>query len=87
MPAQLGASTWGLYIMDVESGTVCVYRANPETSRFKLMAVRFFRNDRFLSDFNNDSPTPKEVLKQVEQQRQREQIEGPGAGEIGRAHV
>jgi hypothetical protein len=76
MPSQLGPNTWGLYLMDVEAGTICVYKANPENSRFRLMAVRYFRNDRFLNDFNNDSPTPREVLKQVEQQRQREQIEG-----------
>ena len=83
MPAQLGMNAWGLYILDVESGTVCVYRATPETSRFKLMAVRYFRNDRFLIDFNNDSPTPREVLKQVEQQRQREQIEAPTTAPAG----
>src|ERR1043166_565996 len=38
MPAQLGVNSWGLYLMDVDSGTICVYKATPETSHFRLMA-------------------------------------------------
>ena len=76
MPAQLGPNTWGLYLMDVDSQTICVYRALPESSRFRLMAARSFKSDRFLEDFNNDEPTPREIQKEVEQQRQRQQLEG-----------
>jgi len=76
MPAQLGPNTFGLYLLDLDSQTITVYRTNPETSRLKLMAARTFRNDRFLMDLNNDAPAPKDVQKLVEQQRQREQIEG-----------
>lgn len=76
MPAQLGSITWGLYLMDVDSQTLCVYRVNPETSRFRLMAARSFKYDRFLEDLNNDTPTPAEVQRQVELQRHREQLEG-----------
>lgn len=76
MPAQLGPGTWGVYLMDVDSQTITVYRAAPDSSRFKLMAARSFRNDRFLEDVNNDTPTPKEVQKLVESQRQRDALEG-----------
>jgi hypothetical protein len=76
MPAQLGPSTYGVYLMDVDSQTITVYRAMPDTSRFRLMAARSFRNDRFLEDLNNETPTPKDVQKLVEAQRQRDAIEG-----------
>jgi len=75
MPAQLGPATFGLYLMDVDAGTICVYRANPEISRFRLMAARSFRNDRFLEDYNNETPTPRDVQRLIDNQRQRQAIE------------
>ncbi len=71
MPAQLGPAAWGLYLMDVDSGTISVYKTTPENNRFRLMAARSFKYDRFLEDFNNESPRPKEVQKLVEDQQQR----------------
>ncbi|MGN6369570.1 MAG: hypothetical protein ACTHN5_15030 [Phycisphaerae bacterium] len=71
MPAQLGNNAWGVYLMDVDSQTISVYRALPETNRFRLMAVRSFKNDRFLENFNNEAPLPKDVEKMVAQERQR----------------
>ena len=76
MPAQLGPTAYGLYLMDADSQTITVYRALPDTSRFRLMAARSFRYDRFLEDVNNETPIPKEVQKLVEAQRQREALEG-----------
>ena len=75
MPAQLGPQTYGLYLMDVDSGTITVYRAMPDSSRFRLMAARSFKNDRFLEDYNNDHPTPPEVQKLVADQRTRQENE------------
>lgn len=71
MPAQLGPSSYGLYLMDVDSSTICVYEAEPEKPRFHLMAARSFKYDRFLEDINNSAPTPKDVQGIVEKQRQR----------------
>ena len=85
MPAQLGTTTWGLYLMDVDAGTICVYRANPDNLRFRLMAVRDFRYDRYLTDVNNDSPTPKEVQKLVAQQKERERLEGKNGDKVPEA--
>jgi len=76
MPAQLGPTAWGVYLMDVDSQTITVYRAVPDTSRLKLMAARSYRYDRFLEDVNNDTPTPRDVQKLVEAQRQRGALEG-----------
>jgi hypothetical protein len=74
-PAQLGPQTFGLYLMDVDSGTICVYKAIPETSRFRLMAARSFKNDRFLEDYDNEGLLPRDVQKVVANQRQRQTLE------------
>lgn len=74
MPAQLGVNSWGLYLMDVDSQTICVYKATPETSHFRLMASRSFKYDRFLEDLNNETLRPKEVQKIVEAQQQRKEL-------------
>jgi len=76
MPAQLGPDSYGLYLLDLDAGNIVVYKAIPSTNRLHLMAARNFRNDRFLEDFNSDSPTPKEVQKLIQQQRQRQDLEG-----------
>jgi hypothetical protein len=75
MPAQLGPMTFGLYLMDVDSGTICVYKALPDNNHFRLMAARSFKYDRFLEDYNNETLTPKEVQKLVETQRQRQDLQ------------
>jgi hypothetical protein len=75
MPAQLGPTTFGLYLMDVDSGTICVYKAMPESSRFRLMAARSFKNDRFLEDYDTDGLRPGDVQKLVNNQRQRQNLE------------
>ncbi|HUO08457.1 MAG TPA: hypothetical protein VM008_09180 [Phycisphaerae bacterium] len=75
MPAQLGANAWGVYLMDVDSQTLCVYRTTPETNRFRLMAARSFKNDRFLEDYDNEGLLPKDVQKMVSNQRQRQNLE------------
>ena len=71
MPAQLGPTAFGVYLMDVDSSTICVYRTLPDTSRLKFMAARSFKYDRFMEDLNNDPPTPKEIQKLIQKQRDR----------------
>lgn len=75
-PAQIGPRDFGCYLMDVDAGTISIYRVDAATSRMRLLSARSFRNDRLLEDFNNDSPTPREVQKLVQQQKTREEIEG-----------
>ena len=75
MPAQLSPTTFGLYLMDVDSGTICVYKALPDNNHFKLMASRSFKYDRFLEDYNNETLRPKEVQKLVEAQQQRQDLQ------------
>jgi hypothetical protein len=78
MPAQLGPQAWGIYLMDVDSGTFCVYQvlsdptSGSRVQRVRLAAARSFKQDRFLEDWNNEKPTPTEVGAIVQQQRQRQ---------------
>lgn len=78
MPAQLGPNAFGVYLLDVDSQTICVYRALPDTSHFRLMAARSFQHDRFLQDFNNEPLRPKDVQKLVQDQRQRLELQMRG---------
>jgi hypothetical protein len=75
MPAQLGPNAYGLYLMDVDSGTICVYKTTPETNHFRLMAARTYKYDRFMEDFNNEPLHPSEVKKIVESQQQRQGLQ------------
>ncbi len=71
MPGQLGPHQYGVFLMDLDSDTLCVYETLPQRSRLRLMAARNFQYDRFLKDLNNEAPTPHQVKKLVLQQRQR----------------
>jgi hypothetical protein len=84
MPAQLGPQVWGVYLMDVDSGTFCVNQAVTEGSggrvnRLRLAAARSFKQDRFLEDWNNENPTPAQVGALVQQQRTRMGLRGQTA--------
>ena len=61
--------TYGLYLLDLEHGTICVYQYLPATRKLRLMAARTFLFDRKLEVYNNAAPTPREVKHLVEQQR------------------
>ena len=78
MPAQLGPNSYGLYLMDVDSSTICVYRAEPDSSKLRFMASRSFKYDRFMEDFNTEGLRPKDVQKLVEQQQQRTGLQEKG---------
>lgn len=61
--------TYGLYLLDLEHGTICIYQYLPATRKLRLMAARTYVFDRKLEDYNNAAPTPREVKRLVEQQR------------------
>jgi hypothetical protein len=71
MPAQIGPNSYGLYLLDVDSSTICVYQALPDGQKFKFMASRSFKYDRFMEDFNNEGLRPKDIQKIVQNQQQR----------------
>jgi hypothetical protein len=73
MPAQFSPSTWGCYVMDIDTQTLCAYQFSGAEHSLKLMAARNFKNDRRLSNFNT-APPPTEVQTWVK--KEQEQLRG-----------
>lgn len=70
MPAQFNASTWGCYVLDIDTQTLCAYRYKPKTgdgADLELIAARKISYDRKLTNFNSDHPSWMEVKQWVEQ--------------------
>jgi hypothetical protein len=69
---QLTAKTYGLFMMDVDNGTVWCYELQRGASgepQMKLAAARSWIYDRFLEEFNVADPVPTVVKTLVQQQR------------------
>jgi hypothetical protein len=71
MPGQLSSTTWGVYLLDVDSQTLGVYSYAPGQRQLQLLAARTYRHDRRLSNFNTSAPTPEEVRELVEREARR----------------
>lgn len=69
MPAQLSSTQWGVYLLDVDNGTICVYQYNVAGTQLQFVAARDYRNDRRLWNFNT-RPSPDDVRQLVEKQRE-----------------
>jgi len=68
---QLSRDVYGLYLVDLEHATICVYEYLPAgtgSSRLRLMAARTFAFDRQLDEYNTE-PLPREIKTLVEQHR------------------
>ena len=72
---QLSPNTHGLFMMDVDAGTIWVYEYVAKEDRLRLVAARSWLYDRYLEDFNCDEPTPAQVAELVEEQRQAKEDE------------
>ena len=57
-----------LYLIDTDSGVICVYGYDPSARRFGLLAVRSFLYDRKLTDFNNEETTNPEAIRSLVEQ-------------------
>ncbi|MFO0973092.1 MAG: hypothetical protein U1A27_06605 [Phycisphaerae bacterium] len=67
---QLDKNTFGLFMMDVDVGTIWVYEYNPLKKKLRLAAARAFTYDRYLQSYNNDEGTsPAQIEKLVERER------------------
>jgi hypothetical protein len=66
---QLGPRTYGLFMVDVDAGNVWCYEYAAEKGKLRLVAGRSFLYDRYLEEFNTDSPTPGEVAQLVDRMR------------------
>lgn len=69
---QLDRDKYGLFMMDLDNGSVWVYEYYPMKHRLKLACARSFKYDRYLEDFNNDDlTTPDKIREMVERQQNR----------------
>ena len=66
---QLSKNTFGLFMVDVDVGTIWCYEWNGVKGCLKLIAARSWRYDRFLENFNSCELPPKEVERMVEMER------------------
>jgi hypothetical protein len=74
---QLSARTYGLFMLDVDSGTVWCYELQRlpgagnkgEQTQLKLVAARSWLFDRYLEEFNTSEPIPSEVRDMIQAQR------------------
>ena len=79
MPAQLSQSNWGCYLLDIDSGTVCVYQYQPQPALLKLVAARDYKFDRRLRNYNTD-PSWEVVKNWVDKQDKGLRGDEPAAG-------
>lgn len=83
---QLDKNSHGLFMMDVDARTVWCYQYLPGTRKLKLVAARSFDYDRYLKNYNNESPTEDEVKGLIEDQRMiNERRERSGGGDADEA--
>jgi hypothetical protein len=78
---QLTAKTYGLFMMDVDSGTIWCYELEHGPNgepQMKLVAARSWIYDRFLEEFNVADPVPSAVKMLVQQQRAGQAVPGGG---------
>lgn len=61
---QVTPETYGLYLVDVRRGAICVYQYVPGTRKLQLLAARTFMFDRQLENYNT-LPDPREIKKLV----------------------
>lgn len=68
---RLGEDVHGLYLVDYENATICVYQYSPGQRRLRLTAARTYAFDRRLDEYNTE-PSPREIRTLVEQHRRLE---------------
>lgn len=67
VPSQISRDGYGVYLIDVNKGKMCVYQYQPTSGKLHLMASRDITYDLGLGDYNT-LPSPREVKDLVEQQ-------------------
>ena len=65
---QLSKDSYGVFMVDVDAGTIWCYRFQSGKNVLKLVAARDWRYDRYLQDYATDPPTDN-IKYQLEKQR------------------
>jgi hypothetical protein len=71
--AQISSATYGMYLVDPQNGTIALYEVlgGPRQSRLRLLAVRNYKFDLQLDEYNTE-PSPREIQDLVRQARRLE---------------
>jgi hypothetical protein len=70
---QITRDSYGLYLVDVPRGTICVYQYLGGQQGLRLVAARTFIYDRQLDSYNT-YPLPKDVAKMVAEARRLKDV-------------
>jgi hypothetical protein len=70
---QVTRDSYGLYLVDVRHGTICMYQYMPGQQGLRLVAARTFIYDRQLDSYNTH-PLPKDVAKMVTEARRLKEV-------------
>jgi hypothetical protein len=73
VPAQIARDSYGLFLVDPDRGTICVYQYQATARKLQLLASRTYRFDVQLDDWNTQPP-PREIQDLVSQQRRLEAL-------------
>ena len=65
---QITRDGYGLYLVDLQNHTICVYQWLPTTRKLRLAAARTYTYDRQLDAYNTE-PAPSEIAELVAQAR------------------
>jgi hypothetical protein len=76
VPGQITRDSYGVYLVDPEKGTICVYQYLVTAKSLRLLASRNYVFDVQLDDYNTQPP-PRQIKELVEQQRR---LTSPAAG-------
>ena len=70
---QVTRDTYGLYMVDLDNRTICVYQWLAKSRKLRLMAARTYTYDRELDEYNTE-PSPRDIRDLV---RKARRLEGP----------
>ncbi len=65
---QISRETYGVYLVDYDNSTICVYQYFPIIRKLRLMAARTYAFDVQLDEYNTDPP-PREIKEMVEEHK------------------
>ncbi len=68
VPGQITRDAYGVYLVDPQKGTMCVYQYLATTRTLRLVASRKYVFDLQLDDYNTQPP-PSQIREWVEQQK------------------
>ena len=56
-----------VYVINTREQSICVYAYNSEEKKMRLVAVRSYKWDRVIREYNNDAPTVDVIQNKVPQ--------------------